>query len=275
MKQINQHIAEKLIINKSSKKKEHVYFVPNTLVEFNEYVKRQKENAHMSGSMYGTKENPLDLTYIDFGQLPDEALSYYFYEDQEILYLDMSDCRFGQSMNSIDNMFANMDSCKEINVSNWDLGSITILTGLFSECVHLYKIEGLNTIDFSNITRMSGMFRECHSLEELDLSNWNLSEAIRLVGIFGECSSLKKVDLSDWDKYSSNFQKCNKMFYECKSLETIKGIENWDLSKCENLSKMFYNCEKLKVNLDNWKIHPDPNLSDMFTNTNISPVWYK
>lgn len=275
MKQINQHIAEKLIINKSSKKKEHVYFVPNDIHEFDKYVRDQKQKSHKySGGMYGTMESPLDLTYIDFSQLPDEALSYYFYEDRDILFLDMSNCKFGQGMNSIDNMFSDM-SCREINISNWDLGSITILTGLFSECSYLQKIEGLNTIDFSNITRMSAMFRECTRLEELDLSNWNLSETIRLVNIFGECSSLKKIDLSGWDKYSNNFQKCNKMFNECRSLETIKGIENWDLSKCENLSKMFYNCEKLKVNLDNWKIHPDPNLIDTFTNTNINPVWYK
>ena len=36
------------------------------------------------------------------------------------------------------------------------------------------------------------------------------------------------------------------MFYGCKSLEDIKSLENWNVSKSNNFSYMFYNCESLK-----------------------------
>ena len=36
------------------------------------------------------------------------------------------------------------------------------------------------------------------------------------------------------------------MFYECKSLIKIPDINNWNIDKVNNLSFMFFGCEKLK-----------------------------
>lgn len=275
MKKLQDIIIEKLKLDKDSKSKRIDYYIPKTLVELNKYIDSQKEKSHMTHEMYGTKDYPVDLSYIDFSLLANqnnESLSYLFYGDTDILYLDMSNCKFG-NMLSIDHMF-NDTQIKEINISNWDLGEISILTGLFEDCRELQKIYGIENLDMSKITRISSMFNHCVSLTDLDLSKWDLSNTIRLVNIFNECTSLKTLDLSDWYQYSHNFIKCAKMFKNCCELQTIKGIENWNLVSCDTISRIFINCEKLNINIDNWKIKEDMLMEDSFVNTNIHPKWY-
>ena len=61
---------------------------------------------------------------------------------------------------------------------------------------------------------MSGMFNECFSLEELNLSNFDIRKTIFMTGIFAGFSSLKFLDILNFNTNNMRY-----MFYECVSLE--------------------------------------------------------
>ena len=43
---------------------------------------------------------------------------------------------------------------------------------MFTHCIKLKKIKGIENFNTNNVINMSTMFQECHELEELDLSNF-------------------------------------------------------------------------------------------------------
>ena len=65
---------------------------------------------------------------------------------------------------------------------------------------------------------MIGMFQACGELEDLDLSNFNTSNATDMSFIFSECYQLK----------------------------TIKGINEFKTDKVKNMNSMFKDCSKLE-----------------------------
>lgn len=275
MKQLDNYISEKLVINKNIKVFNN-YFVPNSIEELDEYVKTQKLKTNKSNGVYGTKENPVNLSRIDFSKLAlrdNEILSYWCLDDNDIAYVDMSYCKFG-NMLSIDHMFEDFISIKFIDITGWDLGKIEILTGLFSGCIELKEIQGIDSLDLSNVSRITGLFRNCKKLEKVDVSKWNTKNIVRMASLFKDCTSL--TDIGDVSNFSlDNIESLANMFNNCINLSKIKGIENWKLPKCMNLKGIFYNCTNLNINIDNWEIPNDVKLEDSFTNTNIKPKWYK
>ncbi len=97
------------------------------------------------------------------------------------------------------------------------------------------------------------LFRECKLLEYVNMKNWNcdgkyysaMSEA------FVDCTSLRTV-IADNVKFNNSNDIYN-LFSGCRSLETIQGIETWDISKVTDVSYLFRNCSSLTtVDLSGW-----------------------
>lgn len=99
----------------------------------------------------------------------------------------------------------------------------------------LTEIDGLDLLDTSKTTNMSTMFQMCWKVKELDLSNFNTSNVTNMQGMFSG-ATISNVDY----------------FME---LETIKGIENFDVSKVENLYFTFAKCANLTaLDLSRWAV---------------------
>ena len=120
------------------------------------------------------------------------------------------------------------------------------LTSMFSNCINLKNINGLNTLDTSYVTTLENMFASCQALETIDLSTFNVSLINNIKGIFYGCSSLKTLDLSSWNITGAN--STYQMFYNCRSLEDL-DISGLDMSRMTQINVMFYNC----INLTNLK----------------------
>lgn len=85
----------------------------------------------------------------------------------------------------------------------------------------------------------------------LDLSKWKLKTTDNIYYTFDGCKNLKSLDLSGFD--TSNVTNMSRLFQYCESLEEIKGIENWDVSKVKSFGHMFYCCSNLKsLDLSKW-----------------------
>ena len=55
---------------------------------------------------------------------------------------------------------------------------------------------------------MNFLFKYCHSLEQLNLSNFNISNVLDMYHMFYRCSSLKELNL-----YNFNSSKVNNMYH--------------------------------------------------------------
>lgn len=229
MKSLNTYIIEKLYISKSSK---FNYFVPNSMDELVDKIIIR---------IHDTKTDTLDLSYIDCKNLTNlENLFRNVYKK-----INLSD----------------MENIKIINVSNWNVSSISNFEYCFTRLDTIEYIEGLNTWDMSNANTINGMFSNCKQLKELDLSGWELRLSEKetfghksIETIFLSCHNLEEIKgLENW-----TFGKAHTLrsiFKNCKRLQTIEGIENWNISSIQNIYGIFENMESLsKLDLSQWDV---------------------
>lgn len=82
----------------------------------------------------------------------------------------------------------------------------------------------------SNVTELGtqvawyGMFLDCKNLEEINLSNWDISNVARMGSMFTNCSALKELNLNDF--------KTNNV--------TDKATYEWFKEKCPNYLNCIY-----------------------------------
>lgn len=73
------------------------------------------------------------------------------------------------------------------------------LEGLFSGCVNLVSIDGLNNLNVTKALRMNSMFNNCALLTEIDISRWQNAKEANFVAhsAFLHCTALLKIYVSD------------------------------------------------------------------------------
>ena len=67
------------------------------------------------------------------------------------------------------------------------------------------------------------------------------------------------------------------MFYNCIKFEG-KGIENWDVSKVENMCSTFLDCINFNCNLNKWNVSNITKMRNIFdgcTSLINTPTWHK
>lgn len=273
MKQLNQYIIEKILINKNAIIKQ--YFCPKSIEDLNDYIDNKINDVKG-----GTKDRLVDLSYIDFSKLQENKIDIAFlcYDNNDIKYVDASHWKFANLDVDYDisGLFES-SGLKYIDVSYWELSkSIIDIIGLFRTCEYLEEVIGLNTWDTKYIESITGLFSDCIRLKNIDLSGWDLSNVKKARKSFYMCSSLENIgDTSKFD--FSQLKSCVAMFQDCKKLKTIKGIENWSMKSCINIKDMFNGCINLSCDLNSWNIDNTicTNYNGAFDNTKIKkPKWY-
>ncbi len=127
------------------------------------------------------------------------------------------------------------DTIKEIDVTGWDVSNFRHFYKIFEGCSSLERIIGLDTwnVDAS----------------KLDWANLGFEHMFRF------CSSLKTIDLSTWKMIGKNID-MKGMFDSCFVLETVKGIDDWQISisrgNTEKLKNLFNNCSNLRCDISKW-----------------------
>lgn len=140
-----------------------------------------------------------------------------------------------------------------LEVIRYNTNDVRSLRRMFENCVNLTKIHDINEWDVSNVYITYHMFSGCTSLTELDLSKWD-TRGIKQNNaqfMFDGCTNLKKINVSGWVLKGA----ISYMFNECTSLTEIIGIEDWDVSRVDNISVTFGYCESLtELDLSNWDV---------------------
>ena len=161
---------------------------------------------------------------------------------------------------------------------NWGDGTIT--TGELSHTYKkagVYNITGMATVNKGYGTVLSPLkyclkkvlqiptnygstiLSSCTSLEYADLTDGQVGTSI-----FYWCTSLKYANVTN---IKFVFNRLNEYFCRCINLETIVGLDTWDVSLQKgNWSKLFYECHKVKdlSGVENWTIPATDNMSSIF-----------
>ena len=140
-------------------------------------------------------------------------------------FLDLTDIDISE-LDNLSSIFGILNNVEVVDISGWDTSNVTTMAYIFSHCIKLKKIIGIENLDVSKLEKTNFMFSGCENLVELDLTNWN----------------------------PVSLQNARQMFYNCSNLKIIKNIENWQLPNIKDVSYMFCDCAKLDVDLSNWDL---------------------
>lgn len=129
-------------------------------------------------------------------------------------------------------------------------------TGGFNDAYNdggqLLKKVDMSTCSFSEVTSIANLFNYKQQLCEVLLPHDLSSKCTNASSAFNECICLKFLDLTGWD--TSGITQFQSMFYDCRSLIEIKGIEDFDVSSATNISKMFQQCYEIQeLDISKWQ----------------------
>ena len=92
------------------------------------------------------------------------------------------------------------------------------------------------------------MFYDCSQLQNLDVSNWDVSGVTNMQNVFRGCSQLQTINVSNWDV--SSVTTMHSMFRFCTQLQTL-DVSNWDVSGVTTMHNMFSECPQLQTLIGN------------------------
>ena len=149
---------------------------------------------------------------------------------------------FNDEINTWENMFNDLTSIKEIDLSKFDSSKITTMYRMFNGCTNLEKII-FGNINTSSVNNMKELFQNCKKLTSIDVSKFDTSQVTTMYRMFGFCESLESLDVSNFN--TSKVEDMFDMFGYCYKLVTI-NVSNFNTSHTKNMRGMFYHCYKLK-----------------------------
>lgn len=110
--------------------------------------------------------------------------------------LDLSDIELGPSIDSLDGLF-NGKSIKSIDLTGWNVSNIKKFDGMFANCYNLEAIYGIENWQFGDNVSFYKMFYADKNLNNINISNWDVSQVNNLSYMFYGCQNLN-IDLSNW-----------------------------------------------------------------------------
>ena len=142
------------------------------------------------------------------------SFDFTFFDCISLTTLDVS----GWDVSSVTNFryaFRGCSSLMTLNVSGWDVSSVTTFQQAFAGCSSLTTLN-VSSWDVSSVTIFQQAFQGCSSLTALDVSSWDVSSVINFSTAFDGCSSLTAFDASTWimprnlsvSSYNATFRNC-------------------------------------------------------------------
>lgn len=159
-------------------------------------------------------------------------------------------------------LLSGCSALKEVDLSGFDTGSVTMYAYMFEDCSSLEEID-LSGLDTSSATYTGTMFLGCSALKRIDLSGFNTGNVVSMWKMFADCSSLEEIDLSGFD--TSRVQSMCEMFAGCSSLTSL-DLSNFDTGNVTDMSYMFNACTALtKLDLSGFDTGSVTTMEGMFS----------
>ena len=111
----------------------------------------------------------------------------------------------------------------------------TTIQRMFTLCIRLTSVKGLDIFDLSKVTDAQNVFYGCNVLTDVVLPS--LPSVTNVTQMFCQCSALTNVDISSM----VNLQNVTQMFCQCSALTNVV----LPTAKVTSISGMFYTCRYL------------------------------
>ena len=227
---------------------------------------------NMSGMFMGTHSPVIDLTHFDTSNVED--MSHMFRNNHTLKRVNLAGLNV-KKVRNVTNMFTSSSisetALKEINMSGWQLDSVTDLSALFASLV---KLESINLSNFSakNAISMSRIFHNCSSLKELNLSSFAIEKVVNMDNAFSDLDSLERIDLSGLN--TSSVKSMSEMFMNRRTANLVNlDLSSFDTSNVTDMSSMFWGQIKLQnLNLSSFNTQRVQTMQNMFYKAMQSPV---
>lgn len=102
--------------------------------------------------------------------------------------------------------------------------------------------EGLEYFNTSELINAESMFYECQKLTTFDLSGFDMRKVTSTAEMFSYCTNLTSLTLP---QFSDKLTDTSRMFYNCRKLTTINGVERMNTRNVTDMHNMFSCCNKL------------------------------
>ena len=143
-------------------------------------------------------------------------------------------------------MFSSLTNILDIDLSSFIFSSVTSMAYMFYNCISLKSIKFDSSINTGSVKYMNSTLACCHSLESLDITNFQFSNVEYMGGMFYACHSLGSLDLSG--KNMNNNLVFSSTFRDCFSLKSLV-LTGVNADSAVNFAYMFANCYSL-ISLD-------------------------
>ena len=148
--------------------------------------KDSKESNFKIINVLYTLNNVEDEIIIEFKEKPTSLEGLFSKSDADKIILENLQT---QNVESMEFMFYYCQSLTQLDVSKWDVLSITYMNNMFSGCFALTQLD-VSKWDTSKVTYMNNMFSDCFALTELDISKWDTSKVTNMEFMFFRCFKL-------------------------------------------------------------------------------------
>ncbi|WEV46420.1 BspA family leucine-rich repeat surface protein [Bifidobacterium sp. ESL0690] len=153
-------------------------------------------------------------------------------------------------------MFSNTSISTLGDVSNWGMGNVTDMQGIFAGMKNLTALPGIKNWDVRKNTWFICMFQGDHALTSLDLTGWHTDSATNMYCMFNADTSLTQIKgLGDLNV--SGVTDMSYVFYHDANLTSL-DLSGWDTRHVTDGSKAF------TPHLDEIKLGPNTRLDSSF-----------
>lgn len=125
-------------------------------------------------------------------------------------------------------------------------------------------ITNMINVPRSNYNCYLQQMAENHSNGYFYTDAWTIRANKDCSNMFESMTTLKGINMVGFD--FQNTTNMSGMFHRCFNLQTIEGIDNWNVSNVSDFSGMFRFCRNLSADLSSWNVSNANIMADMFGN---------
>ena len=195
-------------------------------------------------------------------------------EDEKTNAVKIIHLPINKKVTGMDCLFNSCRKLISVDTKGWDTSNVTSMFQITTDLEPYFKsidVSGWDTSKVTNMYRCFVAYGKSRNVEKLDVSKWNTSNVTTMDGMFWDCRGLKDIiGLENWN--TSNVTNMNGMFRSCERVTTIGDLSNWDTSKVTNMCGMFYSCH-FDVNfIESWDTLSVKYLDYILEKTNVTSL---
>lgn len=154
-------------------------------------------------------------------------------------------------INNMDYICYNLNNLQTFDTSTWQSTSaVNSWVSAFANCMSLSNLN-VSTWNLYNAINLYHMFENCKSLTNIDITNWNIYNATNIASMFVRCDNIQSLNFNSWN--ISKVTDLGSLFAYCNNLDTIEWSNNWLTNNISSLQATFAYCNKLTdLNIANW-----------------------